>query len=167
MLVAERMQHKCSFVNVKQCTTRPRNVWPTIADVWSQDGQHFMGSIKWCEERKVMSAHCLHRRPGDRVFPHELWGSHGSCRLDRTCRPDVAGEHRGRPLSLLVHWLQQGGCPGCRNRAQHLQASKRVPRATRLQVRSWMEGRPEVFAQALALERPMRVGERREHDKCA
>ena len=141
-----------------------RDAWPVVAQVWSMDGQHYCGCLKYHVGRGVLSAWCTWRRPGQREceMEHKDWGTHGICRLDRTTRGEV---HRGRPVSMLVAWLHRG-C-GCVDRPQHLLASKRVPKNTRLRVRDWVESKPEICGAVLALERPRERGEPREHDRSA
>ena len=145
----------------------PRDAWPVVASVWSVDGKDFVGHIKYNAARKVLSAHCLWRRVGqkDRDLPSgPLWGSHGVCRLDRGCGEGLASEHKGRPVAMMIAWLQKG-CD-CQDRPAHFKAVKRLSRTQRLKVRSWAENLPSQYGELLKLERPLRPGEPKEHDRC-
>ena len=154
-------------LNNRQLAGGEREHWPIVAHVWSMDGTTYCGCIKYHAGRQLLSAWCLWRRPGQRdaELPDPNWGTHGVCRLDRTWRTDCAQAWRGRPVSLLVAWLHRG-C-GCNDRAGHLLASKRVPACTRLQVRDWMDSKGGEFSDVLALERPHRADEPREHVRSA
>ena len=143
-----------------------RESWPGVANVWSRDGKEFCGSIHFNASRQVLSAHCLRRKPGvrDKDLPVPNWGSHGICRLDRSCAPDMASEHKGRPAALMISWLQKCSCS--ENRAGHLRASRRSSKVERLSARRWAEGLPTQFGELLKCERPLRPDEPKEHDRC-
>ena len=160
-------QHLIQLNNRQLNAGAEREHWPVVAHVWSIDGSTYCGCIKYHAGRQLLSAWCLWRRPGQRdtELEHRDWGSHGICRLVRTCRTDCAQLWRGRPVSLLVSWLHRG-C-GCNDRQGHLLASKKVPASTRLRVRDWMESKGAEFSDVLALERPHGPDEPREHERSA
>ena len=144
----------------------PRESWLIVARVWSKDGKEFCGNIHFDPRSQKMSAHCLRRRPGtrDKDLPVLGWGSHGICRLDRSCADNMASAHKGRPAALMICWLQSG-C-SCTDRAEHLRASRRFSKVERLRARHWAEGLPTQFGELLKCERALRQDEPKEHDRC-
>ena len=93
-----------------------------------------------------MSAWCQCGAP---VEDGSIWGdAHGVCRLDRSCRENQIGEHRGRPLGLLVAWLRMGH--GRTSRQSHFMGAKDMPQVMRLQANLFrtfgnMHGRQSVI----------------------
>ena len=140
----------------------PREEWGEVCKVFTEDGATELGIIKYSQKFQKMSAWCCWRDPSDdpSLFSG-FWGSHGTCRCDRSVIDTGPGK-RGRPLAYLVAWLRRAEMH--MDQKSHNRGQKDITKAERLECRLWISAMPE-FDEALSLERALHAGEPLEHDK--
>ena len=139
-----------------------RHDWDVLVHVYSRDGSQYLGCIKHSRPAEMMVAWCLWCDPTqDPTERTGAYGTHGKCCLFRHTRDDGL-HHKGRPLSLLVTWLQLAHVVGTQQ--DHLALTNMIGKSDRLDTRAWTEAR-SFFDAARERERHLRDGEPVEPDK--